>query len=124
MSRTYKDRPARVKSLQRNSKTTKSFHEVHYCHSHKKKVSSVEHCTIDELMAVEFFGLHCKRMQAPILEKMDKKDKKDYHSFHRQDERAVLTKIMGEYNSYHEIENDDIFTPYVKDAVLNGFYWR
>lgn len=117
MSRTYKDRPDRVKTA---DKKLKNAHEYHYCNFMGRETE----CLIDEIQPPDKHGVRCIRYTGDNSEPLDKDARKTCHRSHRQEERDVLGKIALEYNSQGTIENDCLLTPHVKNALFGGGYWN
>lgn len=120
MSRTYKDRPYRVKSA---DKKLKNNREYHYCGNHDYSINFNE-CLIDEIAPPGSYRIRCSRTEVGRRESMYKDERNFYQSSHRVEELMVLGKVVREYNSQGYIEDDYILTPHIKNALFGGGHWN
>lgn len=120
MSRTYKDRPARVRSADRRLKNQFVYHG---CAEHSKHYRYyIEECDVDAISPPMDWRHHCYRSTNNSHDYLFKDDRQLQHGQHRAEERVILGKLVVEYNSNYEVEDDYVFTPHVKNAMFGGGY--
>lgn len=121
MSRTYKDRPFRVSGADKN---LKNAHEGHVCREHDPVYFSRKECNLNEVSDPVRKYDNCYRYSMGAREHMRKDDLRLYHKSHRSEKRAIVNKMIREYNSVDEVSEDYVFTPHVKNALFGGGHWN
>lgn len=120
MSRTYKDRPYRVRSADRRMKNYSTFHE---CLEHRPEYYyRLDECDVDVVSPPMNWQHHCHHVVNNSNDYLFKDDRQLQQGQHRAEERVILGSLVVEYNSNYEVENDYVFTPHVKNAVFGGGY--